>query len=55
MSKKILVLREKLRAINREYADDEEGAHSKFDKALLKFIGDKEVTGLYHAMARWCA
>ena len=55
MTADIKELRKKLQAINKEYEYDEEVAHSKFDDALLDYIGDKRVTDLYNDMERWCA
>ncbi len=48
-------LLKKLKEINEKYVHDEEMAHAYYDKALLEYIGDEEITKTFEGFPKWYA
>lgn len=48
-------LRRELADLGRKYGNDMERAHSDADRLLLQYIGDEEVSKIFHSYPFWYA
>ncbi len=46
-------LAEELKRINEKLVGDKEELHKEIDKALLRYIDDREITDQYNAIVKW--